>query len=124
MAPPPALAYASAPATSPGSIEALVERAVDDMLQALENAQGDRIVLESNQIPLLLVGPRKCALMVGRLSAKAVRRIAEYILPEQYVEALDEIGGTCYRWPGFVALATYNSAELIIEIKRSRQATG
>ncbi len=115
MAPPPALA--SVPAEAPS----LVERAVDDILAALENSEGDRVLLESNQTPMLLVGACKCALMPGRLSAKAVQRITDYLLPREYRDALEEIGGTRYAWPGFVALATYQGADLTIEIKRSKR---
>ena len=114
MAPPPALASVAVSAPT------LVERAIDDILTALERAQGDRVVLESGQIPMLMVGPRKCALMAGRLSAKAVRYITEHLLPQDYLDALDEIGGTRYRWPGFVVLATDDGDHLTVEIKRTK----
>ena len=114
MAPPPALAPVAAAPT-------LVERAVADILAALENSQGDRVVLESGQIPMLLVGPRKCALMPGRLSASAVRCIAHHLFPREHLEALEEIGGTRYWWPGFVALATYEDTQLVLEIKRTKR---
>ena len=115
MAPPPALASVAVPAPTP------VDRAINDILAALENAQGDRVVLESDQIPMLMVGPRKCALMAGRLSAKAVRHITEHLLPRDYLEALEEIGGARYQWPGFTALATDDGAHLTVEIKRTKR---
>src|ERR1051325_1366449 len=136
MAPPPALAFASpaiaSPAIAPAAVASTVpaavapekrvspvERAVNDILAALERSSGDRVVLQSNEIPLLLVGSRKCALMVGRLSAKAVVHIASYLFTGEHLEALEEIGGACYRWPGFVALAVYDGADLTVEIKRA-----
>jgi hypothetical protein len=114
MAPPPALA------TAPAPIPTLVERAVGDILAALENSHGDRVVLESNQIPMLMVGTRSCALMAGRLSAKAVQRITEHLLPAEYLEALEEIGATRYHGRGFVAHAAYEGDSLSIEIARIR----
>ena len=114
MAPPPALASVAV------ATPTLVERAIDDILAALENAQGDRVVLESGQVPTLIVGPRKCALMAGPLSGKAVRHITEHLLPRDYLEALDEIGGARYQWPGFVVLATDDGDHLALEIKRSK----
>jgi len=117
MTPPPAVAVAAPPIAEPANP---VERAVADILSALERTQGDRVVLESNQIPVLQVGSRRCALTPDRLSARTVEHIARYLFPVKYLEALDEIGGTCYRWPGFTALATDDGAALTIEIKRSK----
>ena len=121
MAPPPAVASNHAVAyDTPAPAAPPVERAVDDLLGALVSSQGDRIVLESNQVPVLLVGPRRCPLMPRRLSATAVQAIADYLFPEAHLDALEEIGGTRYGWPGFVAIATYAGDVLTIEITRRK----
>jgi len=120
MAPSPALAFATpAPVSAPPDVEP-VARAVDLVLHALEASQGDRVVLEAERIPMLYVGPRKCALMVGLLSFSGLSQIANYLFPAECLEALEEIGGTRFDWPGFTAIATYEDG-FIIEIKRSRR---
>jgi hypothetical protein len=114
MAPPPALASSSADYANQ------VAKAVDLILHALRASQGDRIVLEPERIPMLFAGPRKCALMVGRLPRWAIREIAPYLFPPECLDALEEIGGTRCRWPGFEALAEYRDHGLTIEIRRVR----
>ncbi len=111
MAPPPALAYQH--------VDPLAD-AVELLLHALNASLADRIVLESNQIPMLVAGSRKCALMVGRLSSAGVCRLAPYFFPPECLDALEEIGGTRCRWPGFEALAEYRDCGLTIEITRVR----
>ena len=119
MAPPPALAYANPVPVSAHPDVDPVARAVDLVLHALEASQGDRVVLEAERIPMLYVGPRKCALMVGRLPLNGVQDIAKYLFPRECLDALEEVGGTRFRWPGFTAIATYEDG-LTIEIKPSR----
>jgi hypothetical protein len=96
-----------------------VAQAVDLVLHALEASRGDRVVLEAERIPMLYVGPRKCALMVGRLPYSSVQDIANYLFPKECLDALEEVGGTRFTWPGFTAIATYEDG-FTIEIKRSR----
>ena len=109
MAPPPALAYQH--------VDPLAD-AVELLLHALNSAHADRIVLASNQIPMLLVGSRKCALMVGRLTPACLQQLAPYLFPPACLDALEEIGGTRCRWAGHEALAEYGEFGLTIEIKR------
>ena len=110
MAPSAALAYEYADP---------VADAVDQLLRVLDSSRGDRLVLETEQIPMLLVGDRKCALMVGRLSYDAIRQIAMRVFPREYLDALEEVGGTRFHWPGFTALATYGESGLTLEIMRA-----
>ena len=119
MAPPPALAFAN-PAPAPALYVDPVAQAVDLVLRALEASRGDRVVLEADRIPMLYVGARKCALMVGRLNFNGIHDIAQYLFPREYLDTLEDVGGTRFDWPGFTAIATYEDG-FTIEIKRSRK---
>jgi hypothetical protein len=125
MAPPPAVAVATAPAPPAHEDHAeKIARAVDLLLQSLQASRGDRIVLETNHVPMLIAGPRKCAMMVGRLPLSAIQMIAAYLFPPEHLEALEEIGGTRFGWPGFKAVAQYEGQDLTIEILCVRSRTG
>ena len=119
MAPPPALAFENA-APAPALYLDPVAQAVDLVLHALEASHGDRVVLEADRIPMLYVGPRKCALMVGRLDFNSVQDIAQYLFPREFLDALEDVGGIRFDWPGFTAIATYEDG-FTIEIKRSHK---
>src|SRR4051812_24562099 len=122
MVPPPAFKLVDAGAVSAlADQDRSIEHGVDLLLQALQATKGDRIILETDATPMLIIGPRKCPLMRRRLPLDAIQRIAACLFPPEYLEALEDVGGTRYRWPGFTATADYaGSAALTIAILRTR----
>src|SRR5712691_3283951 len=85
-----------------------VAHAVQLLLKALWTSNADRIVLETGQMPLMMTGKHKCALMSYRLSLQGIQEIATYLFPLEHLEALEEIGGTRIRLAGFNAEAAYD----------------
>jgi hypothetical protein len=116
MAPPPAAAPAYA---ADGGPHPVVE-AIELLFDALHVSGADRVVLASGQVPQMFSGRRQCAMSSGRLNRAAVERIAEGLLPDSYVEALEEIGATRLRVPGFTIEAAYADDDLRIEVVRNR----
>ena len=130
MAPLPATAFAARPDFAVPwpvvPVEPVVQadpvaHAVQLLLTALWTSNGDRIVLETGQMPLMVTGKHKCALMNYRLSLQGIQEIATYLFPLEYLEALEEIGGTRIRLAGFNAEAAYDDSGLTIQITAIRR---
>jgi hypothetical protein len=98
-----------------------VAHAVQLLLTALWTSNADRIVLETGQLPSMVTGKHKSALMNYRPSLQGIQEIATYLFPLEYLEALEEIGATRIRLSGFTAEAAYDDSGLTIQITPIRR---
>jgi hypothetical protein len=98
-----------------------VAHAVQLLLKALWMSNADRLVLETGHVPLMVTGKHTCALMSYCLSLQGIQEIATYLFPPEYLEALEEIGGTRIRLAGFNAEAAYDDCSLTLQITPIRR---
>jgi hypothetical protein len=95
-------------------------------LRTLAAANGDRVIMRTGHVPIMLVAGHERALAHDPLSAHAMRQLAKSLLPAAELRALDEIGETKYelRAQTGVPLEDFNVTArdadrvLVIEIAR------
>ena len=72
---------------------------VDLVLSTLAAANGDRVIIRTGQVPVMVVAGRERALARDPLSSQAVRKIAKSLLPPTHLQALADVGETKYELP-------------------------
>ena len=96
------------------------------VLWTLAAANGDRVIMRTGQVPIMLAAGHERTLARDPLSAHAMRQIAKSLLPADELQALDEIGETKYALPArpglplvaFNVTALEADRTLVIEIAR------
>ncbi len=98
------------------------------LLKRLVSADGDYARIHAGLAPAIVKDDEEMLLPDEPMTADGVRQIVDYLLPEEYVDALSDIGQTRYHLPrrqtpsreDLVALVTDDEGGFDIEIHRFR----
>ena len=72
---------------------------MDLVLKALVASRADHAIIRSGRVPLIVRGTYPYRISDSTVPRATVAKIAEYLLPDAELRALDEIGETRYHLP-------------------------
>ena len=89
------------------------------VLSTLAAAGGERVIIRTGHVPIMIVAGHTRELARAPLSSEAVRKIATSLLPAAHLQALADIGETRYEWSDDVHVSVVETGrDLAIEITR------
>src|ERR1700704_2106101 len=102
---------------------------VNLVLTTLSAASGERVIIRTGHVPVMVIAGRERELAREPLSSQAVRTIARSLLPEPHLQALADIGETKRDLPArpglpheeFGVRVMETGRDLVIEIERYRR---
>ena len=99
------------------------------VLSTLSAAGGERVIIRTGHVPIMVIAGRERELAREPLSSQAVRKIAKSLLPAPHLQALADIGETKRELPArpglpredFEVRVMEAGRDLVIEIERYRR---